>query len=141
MALAAPTSFIEALFLVNENHMVKSIPVSPATLSPGDIAFFIYKDLQGKYSRRQVLVCSTKMHPGGSYLSVSTNNRLLTAFELPDSIPVLVIVLETLFKNRIRCKYHKVPKILSMVLGKRNFRTFRMNDISNIAELEIIHGS
>jgi len=101
-------------------------------VQPGDLILFSYEGVN-----RLGLVTKSKRAVRGLFLS-SRNNLLMNIYLL-DSITqsMFVLVVNNLYKNRIRCTYKNTPRILSAFLGKNNFRTFNVAKTSNIMFINI----
>lgn len=100
-------------------------------LSPGELIFFDYEG-----SSRFGLVVKSKRTSSGMFLS-SKNNTLLNVF-LMDSIsnPMFGVMINTLYRDKVRCTYTNTPKILGTILGN-SFRTFNVAKIKNILRINI----
>lgn len=102
-------------------------------LFPGDILRFNYSD----GTERLGLVVKSKRAPNGKFLS-SRNNLLLNIFLLEDiSLPMLDVIVNTLYRDKNRCSYSNSPKILGAFFTRDSFRTFNLKKVSRIYKIEI----
>ncbi len=101
-------------------------------IRPGDVISFSYQN-----ASRLGLVVKSKRTSSGLFLS-TRNNTLLNVFLL-DSISssLFSLLVNNLYKDRVRCTYIDAPKILGSFLGKDNFRTFNVAKIDNFFSLLI----
>lgn len=124
-----------------ENSYVLSITRSPTRMivasanliNPGDVLFFKYKndpDLM-----RLVLVVSNRKG-WGVYVS-SKFNMLMSCFYLGASPKMTEQILGKLYKNRAKSSYGNVVLGLKALLGKRNYRTFKLRDMYSIHQLDL----
>lgn len=122
---------IEELILEGEFGLNLS-RISYAGIKPGDIVSFTYEQ-----SSRLGLVVKSQRTSTGYFLS-TRNNTLLNVFLL-DSISsgLFSLLVNNLYKDRVRCSYMDAPRILGAFLGKDNFRTFNVARIENLFSLLI----
>lgn len=98
---------------------------------PGDLIQFDYNG-----SNRFGLVVRSKRTGTGVFLS-NRYNKLLNVVQMDSlSEAMFSLMVNNLYKNRSACSYHS-PNILSIFLGKQNFRTFNVSNVKNILSLEI----
>lgn len=101
-------------------------------LRPGDLITFVYEG-----SSRIGLVVKSKRTSTGYFLSTQ-NNTLLNVFLLDSISPDMFdLMINTLYRNRIRCTYKNSPKILGAFLKDRNFRTFNVSKIHDLMTILI----
>jgi len=100
-------------------------------LRPGDLIQFTYNG-----GVRFGLVVKSKRTGTGVFLS-SRYNKLLNVVQTGSlSEAMFSLMVNNLYKNRSACSYHS-PNILSLFLGKQNFRTFNVSYVEDILSLEI----
>lgn len=124
--------------LAFESEVEESLIVTETSynaLMAGDVVSFNYQGSQ----RFGFVVKSRRTDYSGMFLS-TRNNVLLNVFLL-DSISTsnCRLIINTLYRNRIRATYKNSPKILSVFLGKQNFRTFNTSFISDVRTYLIIN--
>lgn len=98
---------------------------------PGDLVHFDYPG-----SSRSGLVVSSRRTARGYFLS-PRGNTLLNIVEieaLTDSMFSLMI--NNLYKNRAACNYYS-PRIIGSFMGKENFKTFNVAEITNFLSVSI----
>lgn len=102
-------------------------------ISPGDLFIFNYHgEFKGSHL---VLVVQNARTTSGLFTS-TRNNRLLSCFKLSNtSAEVAGIIVDNLYKNK-QASYSNVIAGLSRVLGKSNYRTYDLNKIGNLSEIE-----
>jgi|TARA_S200002703_G_C3786350_1_gene242473 hypothetical protein len=98
---------------------------------PGDILEFTYNG-----SARTGLVVRSKRTGTGVFLSKRYNRLLNIILVETLSDAMFTLMVNNLYKNSTACSYHS-PKILSLFLGKTNFRTFDVANVSNILTIDI----
>lgn len=110
----------------------KIIETSKEALMAGDIISFNYNGSQ----RFGLVVKSRRTGVNGTFLS-TRNNNLLNIFLL-NSIKNsdCRLIINTLYRDRIRATYKNTPAILSAFLGKENFRTFN-TDYSKMSDIRM----
>jgi len=119
--------------------------LTAGSLIPGDIVYFRYvlRDKNGKWTRdeRIALIVSCNRGPGGFFIS-TRNNMLLASFKLDNRDPEIVgFLLKSLYKNRRACNYYKIIDALSVILGKRDFRTYKVKSSYNVHEFTVDTGT
>ena len=99
----------------------------------GDIIMFSYIDSIPRLG----LVVKSDRAPNGTFLS--TRNNYLINVVLLDSISasMLNMLVNTLYKNRVRCSYKGCLRIIGAFVGKDSFRTFKLARMKDIINLEI----
>lgn len=102
-------------------------------LKPGDLVMFDYINNFEVTSRFGIVVRSKRTGVQRGYFLSTRFNTLLNIFLL-DSITLdsFEIMINNLYRNRIRCTYKNSPRILGSFLGQDNFRTFNVSKIRNI---------
>jgi hypothetical protein len=113
-------------FLEYEDRLIVK-ETSYIGLRPGDLVMFNYDG-----SSRTGLVVRSKRTSTGIFLSTQ-NNTLLNIF-LVESITsgAFELMINNLYRDRIRCTYKNSPRILGAFLGKNNFRTFNVSKIRDL---------
>jgi hypothetical protein len=105
--------------------------VSKLSLLPGDI--LLMESLE--YGSRLILVVKSKRTSTGQFIS-TRNNLLLNVFQLDlITLDMFKIVVNILYKNRVRCTYNNTPKILGAFLKHTSFRTLDMRKIDSLIAL------
>jgi len=100
---------------------------------PGDIVLFNYPPLS---EQRMTLVVSNK-RGSGIFIS-SRGNKLVSCFRLNDaSSEILPIILQNLYKNRKKASYSGILKGLSALLGSRNYRTYKLNNMRHLYNVNL----
>lgn len=139
-------AFLVAMRANNANNFA---PVAKAltagSLKPGDVVYFRYtlKNEEGMWTRgeRIALIVSCNRGPGGFFIS-TRNNMLLSSFKLDNRDPEIAgFLLKSLYKNRRACNYYKVIDALSVILGKRDFRTYKVKNSYNVHEFSVDTGT
>jgi hypothetical protein len=109
---------------------IKLINSSVSTLAPGDIVLFSYEGSQ----RIGFVVRSSKTGMGVTRIT-TRGNQIVNTFLLDSISPAMLdILINNLYKNRIRATYRNSPVVLGSMLGSDNFRTFISSKMSNIKE-------
>ena len=99
---------------------------------PGDILLLNYERVQ-----RLGLVVASKRTANGLFIS-TRKNTLLNMFLLDNvSTPMLDVIVNTLYRDRLRCTYLRAPRILGMFFAKDSFRTFNVSKASNFLRVNI----
>jgi len=127
--------------LGKENSYVLSVTTSPVgmivasanLINPGDVLFFRYKNDPDLI--RLVLVVSNRKG-SGVYLS-SQRNMLMSSFYMAGGPEVTEEILRLLYKKRTKASYQSVVSGLKALLGKRNYRTFKLKDMYSIHQLDL----
>ena len=114
---------------------LKVVETAVAGVMAWDIVSFNYAGSE----RLGLVVKSRRTDFSGSFRS-TRGNTLLNVFLL-DSISNsdCRLIINTLYRNRIRATYVNSPKVLSAFLGKENFRTFNAALIADIRLYLIIN--
>lgn len=102
---------------------VKALGIDLDIILPGDILQFNYDGTP----RIGLVVRSRKT--GMGVMRYSTRGNLLVNAFLIDSLSVAMtdILINNLYRNRVRATYRNSPKILGAIMGSHNFRTFIYN--------------
>lgn len=110
----------------------KVIETSKEGLMAGDLISFSYLGVL----RFGLVVRSRRTDVHGTFLSTRGNNLLnvflLNSIKNSDSR----LIINTLYRDRIRCTYKNTPKVLGAFLGKSNFRTFN-TDYSKMSDIRM----
>lgn len=107
---------------------LKVIETAVAGVMAGDVVSFNYQGSE----RLGLVVKSRRTDFSGSFKS-TRGNTLLNVFLLNSITNAdCRLIINTLYRNRIRSTYVNSPKILSAFLGKENFRTFNVGLIEDI---------
>jgi len=118
--------------LIEYNH--ESVETSWLGLQPGDLITFDYADGTIRFG----LVVRSRKAPRGTRFSPTTLNFLVNVFIATSITPSMFnIVINTLYRNRVRSTYKNTPKILSVFFGASNFRTFNAAKMENIRQIMI----
>jgi hypothetical protein len=123
---------VEALETEYDQKIVqREVPVFG--LKAGDLIKF---DYQGS-ARFGIVVRSRRSKFNGIFKS-TRGNDLLNIFLL-NSITThgIRLIINTLYKNRIRATYLNTPKILGAFLGNDNFRTFNCKFTSDVVSFDV----
>jgi len=125
---------LDELEYILDGKVIQSRFTSFLGLQAGDLVSFEYTDGSSRFG----LVVRSKRTFRGYFLSTK-DNTLLNIFLL-DSITesMLKLILNNLYRNRIRCTYKNTPRILSVFIGEKNFRTFNTAKIHHLAKIEIV---
>lgn len=110
----------------NENFVADE--VSKDSIMAGDIISFFYMG-----SERFGLVVKSRRSNFFGVFKSTRGNTLLNVFLL-DSMTnsTLRLIVNNLYRNRIRSTYKNSPKILGAFLGKENFRTFNKKFVVDV---------
>jgi hypothetical protein len=124
---------IEELFF-DTDYEISLTRTSYAALQAGDLVSFDYQDGTSRWG----LVVKSKRSGTKGYFLSTQDNLLLNIFQL-DGITqsMMGLIVNNLYKNRIRCTYKNAPKILSSFIGKDNFRTFNIGKVSKLTSIGI----
>lgn len=107
---------------------LKVVETAVAGVMAGDVVSFNYQGSE----RLGLVVKSRRTDFSGSFRS-TRGNTLLNVFLLNSITNAdCRLIINTLYRNRIRSTYVNSPKILSAFLGKENFRTFNVGLIADI---------
>lgn len=107
---------------------LKVVETAVAGVMAGDVVSFNYQGSE----RLGLVVKSRRTDFSGSFRS-TRGNTLLNVFLLNSITNAdCRLIINTLYRNRIRSTYVNSPKILSAFLGKENFRTFNVGLIEDI---------
>lgn len=107
---------------------LKVVETAVAGVMAGDVVSFNYQGSE----RLGLVVKSRRTDFSGSFKS-TRGNTLLNVFLLNSITNAdCRLIINTLYRNRIRSTYVNSPKILSAFLGKENFRTFNVGLIADI---------
>lgn len=106
----------------------KFIAVSLTGIKAGDLIYFDYDNS----SRLGLVVKSQRTGIKGHFLSTQ-DNTLLNVFVLESlTSGMFEIIINNLYRNRVRATYKNTPRLLGVFMGKDNFRTFNAARIKNL---------
>lgn len=120
---------------------MKTTPLGPTSFVPGDIMFSAYKieypRKRGGYATyiepKAYLIVSTFRGPRGKFMS-TRNNNLICCYEIKETLPTLLTVIDNLYNNNLRCSYYGG---LDAVFGTKAFRTFIIRNLVGPQEIYI----
>lgn len=126
---------------VNQDNPIQRTPI-PRMLSqirPGNILIFKYilEDDIGTPYYRMAIVVKNDLNTI-SYISLR-NNLLLSTFRLNDA-PGYVInfIMSSLYNNKKLCSRKLIIDGLVSLIGKINYRTYKLNSMSDLQKLEVV---
>jgi hypothetical protein len=117
---------------------------SSGSLGPGDLITFSYhlppntspKIKAASRGARIALVVSN--NSGEGVFTANTGNKLLSCFTLTEVGPeIRELIVTKLYKKRRLSNYYKIIKSLKSILGKDSYRTYILNKLSNLREINI----
>jgi hypothetical protein len=79
-------------------------------------------------------VVSSSRTSNGRFVS-SKKNILLNVVDITGESAPTEVIFNFFYKNRLNSTYSEGSKVLSMILGKENFRTFKVTGIDNLTEI------
>ena len=113
----------------------RRIPPSPAKIQPGDVLSFDYHLKGNTFTRVELVVANSKGR--GHYNNIAFND-CISCFRLNEASPVvLTTALNVLYKNRKRASYAAVKAGLKIMLGVKEYRTYRVDRLSDLRQVYI----
>ena len=120
------------------------IAPSAGSLQPGDIVTFNYKlppntSPKIKYRSRGTRLALVVSNNSGNGVFVSNpGNRLVSCFTLSKTpAGIRDVIITKLYKKRRLSNYYKIIASLKTILGKEMYRTYNLNNLSNLREIEM----
>lgn len=117
---------------------VKKLAHSQSSLRPGDLISFRYP--KEDINPRVALIVSCERGPYGSYISTK-GNILISCFKLNYTGAVTNEILRNLYKNRSKASYYSIKKSLTTLLGTSSYRTYILNEMTEIHAIEFNRNS
>lgn len=124
---------LESLILEGE-YQISLRGVSYQAVKAGDLVSFDYEDGTSRWG----LVVKSKRSGIKGHFTSTKDNLLLNIFQLDSVTPAMMdLIVNNLYRDRLRCTYQNVPRLLSVFIGKDNFRTFNIARINRLISIGI----